>query len=41
MTLATYRREGVKEPLPFGVYGSVVNPGKVRVGDIARPLFSS
>jgi uncharacterized protein YcbX len=41
VTLASYRREGVKEPLPFGVYGSVVSPGTVRVGDIARPLFSS
>ena len=38
VTLATYRREGKNEPLPFGVYGSVVAPGKVRVGDIARPL---
>jgi hypothetical protein len=28
------------ESLPFGVYGSVVTPGKVRVGDIARPLSS-
>jgi uncharacterized protein len=31
--LARYRREGRKEPLPFGVYGSVVVPGRVRVGD--------
>ena len=38
VTLATYRREGRNETLPFGVYGSVVTPGKVRVGDIARPL---
>ena len=37
-TLAAYRREGVTEPLPFGVYGSVLAPGRVRVGDIARPL---
>ena len=36
--LAGYRREGVSEPLPFGVYGSVVAPGRVRVGDIAKPL---
>jgi uncharacterized protein YcbX len=36
--LAAYRREGVSEPLPFGVYGSVTVPGRVRVGDIARPL---
>jgi uncharacterized protein YcbX len=31
--LAQYRREGVKEPLPLGVYASVVEPGRVRVGD--------
>jgi uncharacterized protein len=31
--LADYRREGVSEPLPFGVYGSVATPGRVRVGD--------
>jgi uncharacterized protein YcbX len=31
--LAAYRREGVKEPLPLGVYASVVEPGRVRVGD--------
>jgi uncharacterized protein YcbX len=31
--LAGYRREGLKEPLPFGVYGSVLVPGRVRVGD--------
>lgn len=37
-TLAAYRREGQTEPLPFGVYGAVVTPGRVRVGDIARPL---
>jgi uncharacterized protein len=40
VTLASYRREGLKEQLPFGVYGAVVEPGKVRVGDIARPLYS-
>ncbi len=31
--LARYRREGRAEPLPFGVYGAVVVPGRVRVGD--------
>jgi uncharacterized protein YcbX len=36
--LARYRREGRSEPLPFGVYGSVVVPGRVRVGDEVRPL---
>src|SRR4051794_25450987 len=30
--LATYRERGT-EPLPFGVYGTVVRPGRVRVGD--------
>jgi MOSC domain-containing protein len=39
--LAGYRREGVNEPLPFGVVASVVAPGRVRVGDIAQPLYSS
>lgn len=37
-TLAGYRREGVTEDLPFGVYGAVVTPGRVNVGDIARLL---
>lgn len=32
-TLARYRPEGAAEQLPFGVYGSVVVPGRVRVGD--------
>lgn len=36
--LARYRREGRTEPLPFGVYGSVVVPGRVRVGDEVQPL---
>ena len=36
--LTRYRREGRNEPLPFGVYGSVVEPGGVRVGDIAIVL---
>ena len=36
--LARYRRDGRKEPLPFGVYGSVVVPGRVRVGDEVEPL---
>ncbi len=31
--LAGYRREGRFEPLPFGVYGAVATPGRVRVGD--------
>ena len=35
-TLARYRREGQTEPLPFGVYGAVVAPGRVRVGDSLR-----
>src|SRR5690348_8447497 len=36
-TLAAYRREGRTEPLPLGVYGSVLVPGCVRIGDIANP----
>ena len=35
--LAGYRREGQTEPLPFGVHGAVVQPGRVRVGDPVRP----
>ncbi len=32
--LGEYRRDlDTTEPLPFGVYGSVVNPGMIRVGD--------
>jgi uncharacterized protein YcbX len=36
--LARYRREGRNEDLPFGVYGSVAVPGRVRVGDPVLPL---
>jgi uncharacterized protein YcbX len=36
--LARYRRDGVVEPLPFGVYCDVVVPGRVRVGDAVRPV---
>ena len=35
--LAGYRREGVTEPLPFGIYCDVAVPGRVRVGDPVRP----
>ncbi len=31
--LARYRRDGRTEPLPLGVYGTVVTPGRVGVGD--------
>ncbi len=31
--LARYRRDGITEPLPFGVYGDVIVPGRVGVGD--------
>jgi hypothetical protein len=41
VTLASYRRDGVSESLPFGVYGAVLVPGRVRVGDIAQRLYSS
>ena len=34
--LAGYRREGVVEPLPFGVYCDVAVPGRVRVGGRVR-----
>jgi len=36
-TLAGYRREGVTEPLPLGVYCNVVRPGRVRLGDPVVP----
>jgi hypothetical protein len=35
--LAGYRRDGVVEPLPFGVYCDVAVAGRVRVGDEVRP----
>ena len=35
--LAGYRRDGVTEPLPLGVYCDVAVPGRVRVGDAVRP----
>jgi uncharacterized protein YcbX len=37
-TLVDYRPEGRTEPLPFGIYGSVVAPGRVRLGDTAAPI---
>jgi uncharacterized protein YcbX len=37
-TLAGYRPEGRTEPLPFGMHGAVVRPGRVRVGDPVRPV---
>ena len=33
VTLASYRPEGHSEPLPFGIYGAVAHPGRVRRGD--------
>jgi uncharacterized protein YcbX len=36
-TLARYRRDGRTEPLPFGIYGTVATPGRVRVGDLVVP----
>ncbi len=40
-TLAQYRPEGHRERLPFGVYGAVAVPGRVRVGDPVGPLQRS
>lgn len=37
-TLARYRRDGHTEPLPFGVFGTVVAPGRVGTGDAVRLL---
>jgi uncharacterized protein len=34
VTLASYRAEGLTEPLPFGIYGAVAGAGRVRVGDV-------
>ena len=36
-TLAGYRREGVTESLPLGIYCDVVEPGRVRLGDPVVP----
>jgi uncharacterized protein YcbX len=36
--LASYRRDGVTEPLPFGVYCDVATAGRVRVGDPVHAL---
>lgn len=37
--LAAYRGEAeTTEPLPFGIYAAVAEPGRVRVGDPVRPL---
>jgi uncharacterized protein YcbX len=36
--LASYRKDGAKEPLPLGVYAQVVVPGRVRVGDEVLPM---
>jgi hypothetical protein len=36
--LGTYRGEvETSEPLPFGVWGEVVEPGRVRLGDPVEP----
>jgi uncharacterized protein YcbX len=37
VTLVSYRPEGRAEQLPFGIYGSVLAPGRVRIGDAATP----
>jgi uncharacterized protein len=36
--LNDYRGLTTKRELPFGVYGEVLEPGRVRVGDLAEPL---
>jgi uncharacterized protein YcbX len=37
--LARYRSEvPTEEPVPFGVYGEVVEPGRVALGDVVEPL---
>jgi uncharacterized protein len=41
VTLVSYRPEGRTEPLPFGIYGSVVATGRVRVGDTVTPADHS
>jgi uncharacterized protein YcbX len=35
--IRSYREEG-SEPIPFGVWGDVAEPGAVRVGDAVEPL---
>jgi hypothetical protein len=39
VTLASYRPDGATEHLPFGVYGSVLSPGRVHVEDRTRRLL--
>ena len=37
-TIAAYRAEvETEEPLPFGVWGEVAEPGRVRLGDEVVP----
>jgi uncharacterized protein YcbX len=37
--LAAYRQDvETTEPLPFGVYAAVAEPGRVRLGDPVEPL---
>jgi uncharacterized protein YcbX len=38
VTLASYRPKGTTEHLPFGVYASVLAPGRVRMGDTTARL---
>jgi uncharacterized protein YcbX len=38
--LARYRPEGRSEPLPFGIYGAVTAPGRVRIGDSVSPILA-
>jgi MOSC domain-containing protein len=41
VTLVSYRPDGQTEPLPFGIYGAVVTPGRVALGDTVTPAMSS
>lgn len=36
-SIRSYRKDGT-EPIPFGVYGEVAEPGRVRLGDSVEPI---
>jgi MOSC domain-containing protein YiiM len=35
------QNEAGKEHIPFGVYGEVLEPGRVRIGDAVQPIEPS